>query len=153
MGSPCAYGARLGFPGINATDDGLMVRQFAVECDVLTQPCSPSTAWLEGGLCWPKIVCAVTSVLGLPLTAVRVLPSVFFWLLTGEARLGASSLLRAVSLPLAPKLGAGAHTAVAATRSACSGAALWPVKGPQWCWQIEQQRISRCCRSRVLFSQ
>ena len=91
--------------------------------------------------------------LGLPLTAVGVLPSVFFWLLTGEARLGASSLLRAVSLSPAPKLGAGAHTAVAATRSACSGATLWPVKGPQWCWQIERQRISRCCRSRVLFSQ
>ena len=92
--------------------------------------------------------------LGLPLTAVGVLPSVFFWLLTGEARLGASSLLRAVSLSLAPKLGAGAHTAVAATRSACSGASLWPVKGPQWCWQIERQRISRSLlRSRVLFSQ
>ena len=58
-------------------------------------------------------------------------PSAPFWLLTGEARLGASSLLRAVSLPLALKLGAGAHTAVAATRSACSGATLWPpLKGP-----------------------
>ena len=70
--------------------------------------------------------------LGLPLTAVGVLPSVFFWLLTGEARLGASSLLRAVSLPLAPKLGAGAHTAVAATRSACSGATA-PRVGLTWC--------------------
>ena len=27
---------------------------------------------------------------------------------------------------------------MAATRSACSGATLWPVKGPQWCWQIER---------------
>ena len=90
---------------------------------------------------WPKTVCAVMSVLGLPLTTVGVLPSVSFWLLKGEARLGASSSLRAVSLPLAPKLGVGAHTAVAATRSACSGATLWPVKGPQWCWQIERQRI------------
>ena len=45
------------------------------------------------------------------MTTVGVLPSVLFWLLTGEARLGASSLLRAVSLPLALKLGAGAHTA------------------------------------------
>ena len=39
------------------------------------------------------------------LAALGVLPSVLFWLLTGEARLGASSLLRAVSLPLAPSSG------------------------------------------------
>ena len=36
--------------------------------------------------------------LGLPLTAVGVLPSVFFWLLTGEARLGASSLLDSLAV-------------------------------------------------------
>ena len=47
--------------------------------NVSTQPCSPSTAWLEGGLCWPKKVCVVTSVFGLPLIAVGVLPSVVFW--------------------------------------------------------------------------
>ena len=77
-----------------ATDDGLIVGPCASTAALLS-----SLAWLEGGLEWPKTVCAVMGVLGLPLVSVGVLPSVSFGLLIGEARLGASSPLRAVSVP------------------------------------------------------
>ena len=77
-----------------ATDDGLIVGPSASTAALLS-----FLAWLEGGLDWPKTVCAVTGVLGLPLVSVGVLPSVSVWLFIGEARLGASSLLRAVPVP------------------------------------------------------
>ena len=91
--SPTPTVFSLGFMAY-ATDDGLIVGPCASTAVLLS-----SLAWLEGGLDWPKTVCAVTGVLGLPLVSVGVLPSVSVWLFIGEARLGASSLLRAVPVP------------------------------------------------------